>query len=261
MYVDTDIAAVKLPQVAYSLIQNSGGSAAWNGAFLGLDLGNNLDRDPLFLAPLDPAGAPALGGDLRSAYPAGSLSDSGGSAYHWADELDIDGDGNTSEPTPYDLRGLNRASLTIDIGAYEGGQILFVDQAVSGGAQDGVSWANAFPELAQALAHVQAGGEAQQIWVAAGIYHPEEGSDDGRARQLRAAVQPGDLRRLQRQRDPAGAARPAREPHHPQRRARRPRRPAGQLLSCRHTLLCRQPDAGWLHHPGRQCDARGRSDA
>jgi uncharacterized repeat protein (TIGR01451 family) len=181
MYVDTDIAAVKLPQVAYSLIQNSGGSAAWNGAFLGLDLGNNLDRDPLFLAPLDPAGAPALGGDLRSAYPAGSLSDSGGSAYHWADELDIDGDGNTSEPTPYDLRGLNRASLTIDIGAYEGGQILFVDQAVSGGAQDGVSWANAFPELAQALAHVQAGGEAQQIWVAAGIYHPEEGSDDGRA--------------------------------------------------------------------------------
>ncbi|HYF64428.1 MAG TPA: MBG domain-containing protein, partial [Herpetosiphonaceae bacterium] len=50
------------PPISYSLVQDSGGSAAWNGS-AGADGGGNLDADPLFVAPV-PA-APSSGGDLH----------------------------------------------------------------------------------------------------------------------------------------------------------------------------------------------------
>ncbi len=46
-----------------SLIENSGGSAAWDSAF-GTDGGNNLDADPLFLSLPDASTAPTLDGDF-----------------------------------------------------------------------------------------------------------------------------------------------------------------------------------------------------
>jgi predicted outer membrane repeat protein len=48
--------------ISFSLIQGSGGSAAWNGS-AGIDGGGNLDADPQFVSPV-PA-APSLGGDLH----------------------------------------------------------------------------------------------------------------------------------------------------------------------------------------------------
>jgi parallel beta-helix repeat protein len=48
--------------ISFSLIQGSGGSAAWNGS-AGIDGGGNLDADPQFVSPV-PA-APSPGGDLH----------------------------------------------------------------------------------------------------------------------------------------------------------------------------------------------------
>ncbi|RRR65850.1 MAG: hypothetical protein EI684_21935 [Candidatus Viridilinea halotolerans] len=52
------------------------------------------------------------------------------------------------------------------------GTILRV-QAGASGANNGTSWANAFPTLQDALAVATSG---QQIWVAAGTYYPDEGA-------------------------------------------------------------------------------------
>ncbi|HEY3387110.1 MAG TPA: right-handed parallel beta-helix repeat-containing protein, partial [Saprospiraceae bacterium] len=50
--------------IAYSLIQNSGGSIDWDNA-LGTDLGNNLDQDPLFIADVDLLTLPNTTGDFH----------------------------------------------------------------------------------------------------------------------------------------------------------------------------------------------------
>jgi predicted outer membrane repeat protein len=52
------------PNISYSLIANSGGSGGgWNSA-LGIDRGNNIGSDPLFVADPDPDDAPAISGNL-----------------------------------------------------------------------------------------------------------------------------------------------------------------------------------------------------
>jgi len=53
---------------------------------------------------------------------------------------------------------------------------LFVNRAVTGGAGDGSSWANAFVHLADALAAAGQQPSVTEIWVARGIYHPDESS-------------------------------------------------------------------------------------
>ncbi|MEM8861519.1 MAG: choice-of-anchor Q domain-containing protein, partial [Chloroflexota bacterium] len=50
--------------------------------------------------------------------------------------------------------------------------IYYVNQAVSGGAGDGSSWANAYVSLQDALGVATNGDE---IWVAAGVYYPDDG--------------------------------------------------------------------------------------
>jgi hypothetical protein len=47
------------------------------------------------------------------------------------------------------------------------GAIVYVDQNVIGGANDGTTWPNAYTTLANALAHVSDG---DQVWVAQGVY-------------------------------------------------------------------------------------------
>jgi hypothetical protein len=54
--------------------------------------------------------------------------------------------------------------------------IWYVNQNVSGGSQNGTSWANAFPELQQALAMAS---PSDAIWVAAGTYKPTNGTSRG----------------------------------------------------------------------------------
>ena len=74
--------------------------------------GNNIDADPLFVQPgLDNVrlsfGSPCINVGSNAALP--------------PDELDLDGDGDTDEPIPYDLDGNDRIQGGIvDMGAYEG---------------------------------------------------------------------------------------------------------------------------------------------
>lgn len=58
--------------------------------------------------------------------------------------------------------------------------IVFVNKSVSGGNQSGNSWANAVPELADALVSAHSNSSIQQIWVAKGTYMPKysAGSDN-----------------------------------------------------------------------------------
>ncbi len=50
----------------------------------------------------------------------------------------------------------------------------YVDAYVSGGSQNGSSWANAYSDLAAALANAAAG---EEFWVAQGTYYPTSGTD------------------------------------------------------------------------------------
>ncbi len=50
--------------------------------------------------------------------------------------------------------------------------VLYVDQNVYDGANDGTSWENAYVELSDALRHAANNGGVDEIWVAYGIYHP-----------------------------------------------------------------------------------------
>ncbi|MDX1911944.1 MAG: hypothetical protein SFV22_10685, partial [Saprospiraceae bacterium] len=52
--------------------------------------------------------------------------------------------------------------------------IIYVNQNVPGGLQNGTSWADAFPDLQQAL---QVADEGDEIWVAAGVYKPSSAND------------------------------------------------------------------------------------
>ncbi|MCC5943022.1 MAG: T9SS type A sorting domain-containing protein [Balneolaceae bacterium] len=55
-----------IPVISHSLIEGSGGSGVdnWNED-VGTDGGNNIDENPLFVDPTDPASAPATSGDYR----------------------------------------------------------------------------------------------------------------------------------------------------------------------------------------------------
>ena len=96
------------PVIAYSDIQGSGGSTSWDTA-LGTDGGNNIDADPLFVTPVDPATAPTTAGDLHLQYGSQAV-DAGDNGVCPATDLD----GNL-RPIDGDLDG----SAVCDMGAYE----------------------------------------------------------------------------------------------------------------------------------------------
>ncbi len=92
------------PMISYTLIQGSGGSSAWDNN-LGLNGGNNLDADPLFRGPINPADAPTTAGNLRLE-PGCSPA--------------IDVGENSAASGPLDLDGAMRIQGgTVDLGAYE----------------------------------------------------------------------------------------------------------------------------------------------
>ncbi len=92
------------PVISYTLIQSSGGSSAWDNN-LGRDGGHNLDADPLFQVPIDPADAPTRAGNLR-------LEPGCSPAIDVGDDRAASG--------PQDLEGAPRIQgVGVDLGAYE----------------------------------------------------------------------------------------------------------------------------------------------
>ncbi len=103
------------PVISYTLIQRSGGSSAWEIS-LGRDGGHNLDADPLFREPIDPADAPTSAGNLR--LRAGSPA--------------IDAGDDRAASGPQDLDGATRIiGAGVDLGAYETGPGISLSKTVS----------------------------------------------------------------------------------------------------------------------------------
>jgi predicted outer membrane repeat protein len=144
----------QFPVISHSLIQGSGGSGTnWNES-IGTDSGNNLDADPLFVAPAAAGLAPTLSGNyrLQPGSPAVDTGtnlpfETGGGAYG----INTDLDGNQ-----------RIIGDTVDIGAYElvyegdvntGTLAVVIEplEARSAGAQwsidNGVNWHNSGTEM------------------------------------------------------------------------------------------------------------------
>ncbi|MBU0490223.1 MAG: DUF11 domain-containing protein [Chloroflexi bacterium] len=139
------------PVVHYSLIQGALASGAWNTS-LGVDGGGNVDADPAFVRFPDPGPDAAWGtadddyGDLRLQAQSAAI-DAGDNIAVPADSQDLDGDDDTSEPTPYDRDNNPRfTDVTttpdtgigpppiVDMGAYEAQLRLRVRVTRAGGA-------------------------------------------------------------------------------------------------------------------------------
>ena len=140
----------------------------------------NLNRNPLFVS--------ATRGNLH--YVAGSPAVNAGSNSAYVPAL-----------SSTDLWGYPRMAGTIDMGAYEGSdlpyginaKILYVDSSNSNVSGNGISWAEAFTSLADALHVINSSplvfpNGNIQVWVAKGTYFP--------AYDLNGNISPSDTRDL-----------------------------------------------------------------
>ncbi len=92
------------PTYKNSLVAGSGGSGSWNDT-VGTNKGNNIDADPLYIAPVDSAIAPTSTGNyrLKSGSPAVNSGD----------------DDSVQSGVKKDLDGNPRKIDTVDMGGYE----------------------------------------------------------------------------------------------------------------------------------------------
>ncbi|MCP3902588.1 MAG: hypothetical protein GY715_03045 [Planctomycetes bacterium] len=109
------------PVTALAIVRNCVVQGGWLGSGTA-----NIDADPLFADALGPDGQAGTGDeDLR--VTAGSPAiDAGDDTLVIADTFDADGDGNVTEPYPFDFAGADRfqdglvdGTSIVDIGAYE----------------------------------------------------------------------------------------------------------------------------------------------
>jgi predicted outer membrane repeat protein len=98
----------------------------WNSVYQGTlpdrvgVTGPILDSDPRFLNPAGPDGLPGTLDDDFGLSPASPAINAGDAAFILADLADLDGDGDRSEPMPFDLAGSARVQGgQVDMGAYE----------------------------------------------------------------------------------------------------------------------------------------------
>jgi len=113
----------------------------------------NLDSDPLFVD--------LVNHDLHLQTTSPAIE--AGDAHALPEDITTDLDGNLRIVDFY-----NNGTVSVDMGAYEAHQILFVDREASG-LDNGSCWDNAFVDLQDALGVAAAGNE---IWVAKGTYLP-----------------------------------------------------------------------------------------
>ena len=145
--------------LAYSLIDGGVNGDGVAGT-INIDIGNNLDADPLFVDPAD-----ADGPDDTFA-----TADDGLRLTESSPAVDAGDSGALAEAT--DLAGADRVrNGTVDLGAYELAPPVtyHVDGSSGHDSNDGTGWASAFATLTQALG---VAGGTDQIWVAQGTYTP-----------------------------------------------------------------------------------------
>jgi hypothetical protein len=100
------------PQFSHCLVANSGGSGSGWIDEVGIDLGNNLDVDPLFAYFPPPFMTTDTSGNFRP-LRCSPLVDAGSNmAYFWGDSLDLDGNPRFFDAT-------SSGAAIVDIGAYE----------------------------------------------------------------------------------------------------------------------------------------------
>jgi len=144
----------------------------------------NINADPCFVDADGPDNIVGTEDDNLRLSAGSPCIDAGDNTTVPPDTADLDGDGNTAEPIPWDLDGRPRVidgdcngTDIVDMGAYEyqpPPAILHVD-ADATGANDGSSWADAYNYLQDALSEAD---PCDQIWVAEGTYKPDANSSD-----------------------------------------------------------------------------------
>jgi parallel beta-helix repeat protein len=142
------------PVVDYSLIE---------GGYAGT---GNVNANPLFITPVAAAAAPTIAGDYRVQSCSPVLNAGNNAFIPSGITTDLDANGRVN----YGV---------VDIGAYEkqlvfavpdASGIVYVDITKTG---NGSSWANAVPQLADAMVAAKFNTAILQIWVAKGTYYPK----------------------------------------------------------------------------------------
>jgi hypothetical protein len=133
-----------------SLVQGSGGSAAWNTSY-GTNSGGNIDTNPFFTN--------ANGGDFTLDVASPAVNTGNNSLF-------------TNAASAKDLAGNNRLYGNIDMGAYEVQSTIAIRYVKAGGTGSGSSWASPSGNL-QAMINASVWG--CQVWVAAGTYQQPSG--------------------------------------------------------------------------------------
>jgi len=117
------------PTLAHTLIEGGISGISENVGSFTADGGGNLNAAPLFADVSDPDGpdnTPATADDGLRLRPGSPALDAGNNNALPADIADLDGDGNTTEPIPFDITGMDRirdnnpdTPPIVDLGAYE----------------------------------------------------------------------------------------------------------------------------------------------